>query len=293
MALGRRTLTGLVALGASVAIAPASFATNAACPATLAFLQATANLQFGGNIGATIETRLFMQKTDGQSGIMGDWAATRMIQIHTFNPPLPNVPGGISLEPFAIPAPGAEQTCTPSWTVPNAQIFVDCVGSTPYRVTDQGILNVAAQTTVGAVNNGVFELDLYFGDPNFPVLTGTPWTADRGAVGLGARAIAESDGNRRWVRLIIGWSATPPDYISQVELQHELGRIADEAGLTYSVTSVQESATGKRQIVADFENLTALPDPILDAEITATVDWGECDASTTRSVRDMLPFGLP
>ena len=46
-------------------------------------------------------------------------------------------------------------------------------------------------------------------------------------------------------------------------------------------------------IVADFENLAALPDAILDAEVTATIDWGVCDAMRTHSIREMLPFGLP
>ena len=171
-------------------------------------------MQLAGATSTALETRLFMQKTDGQSGILGDWAATRVIQIHSFSPPLPAIPGGISLDPFTIAAAGTERTCTARWQVPNAEIFIDCLGPVAYRITSDGILDVAAQTLVGTVNNGNFELDLYFGDPNFPALTGRPMiTAERGAIGLGARATAHSEGGRRWVRLVIGWSANSPDYV--------------------------------------------------------------------------------
>ena len=93
--------------------------------------------------------------------------------------------------------------------------------------------------------------------------------------------------------LVIGWSANSPDYVSEIEVRHQLAQIAGDIGLTFNITGVQERSVGQRMIVADFENLAALPDAILDAEVTATIDWGVCDAMRTHSIREMLPFGLP
>ena len=76
-------------------------------------------------------------------------------------------------------------------------------------------------------------------------------------------------------------------------LQQDLATVATQLGLTATVTDTQTLSGGARRLVADFENLTALPDAILDEEIAATLDWGQCQVERRLTIRSMLPFGLP
>jgi hypothetical protein len=294
MSHSRRTLLSMLTVWAGLwASAQPLNAQPNHCEGQLVHLQAEATLPFAGPNQVSLRTDLFMMKVDGQPGIDGDWVATRMIQTSTFTPPLPAIPGGYPVENFTIPAPGAEQTCDVSWKTANTVLVADCTGEVPYRIAGGQIVNTAANMTVGTVNNGVLELDLYI-TAGFPVLTGRPGDENTAiAIGLGARAIAENQGARHWMRLVIQWNTIPRQLIGEVTLHQSLLPLANQLGLTANVTDIQTLSDGTRQLVADFDNLAALPEPILDEEIVATLDWGQCEVERRGTIRDMLPFGLP
>jgi len=292
----RSALLRTASLWLGLIVAPTSIGATdlVRCEQQLAHLQSQSALPFVGPIQFGIQTHLFMEKTDGQGGINGDWNATRMLLISTFTPALPDISGGYPVEAFTIPAPGAERSCKSDWRVPNSILVTDCVGDVFYRISDAGIFDLAAQTMVGQVRDGVMELDLYFQTAGFPVLTGRPGNENTAiAIGLGARVVSEDADGRRWVRVVIGWNATPAGLIDEVELTHQLVQAANDADLVVNISDVQITSLGGRQIVADFQNLVTLPDDILEELVTVMLDWGQCDVVRTRTIGEMMPFGLP
>ena len=125
-------------------------------------------------------------------------------------------------------------------------------------------------------------------DPSFGILTGR--LSDEASAfdwALVGRGVVHRDGARPRYRLVIGWAVMDPDMLNEIELRHRLDEIARDLGLTINITGIQREST-TAEVVVDFENTSTLPDPILDSDITISLNWGQCDLTISKTVRELI-----